>query len=540
MDGSVAARDGSFGDPLARFEAAIGARDLAAANAEMMQSWVPLLSGDAPRRVGVLLASLDVRSLSRYPLLMLRAGVGHYAAPDRRARSWQYLGLAAAAAHSKLSRTGAAERIMLLTAESVGLRLGGRLSLADAAARAALTLLVSAPLDELERIGYLSNLLAQLGRSCFEAGNVRDATAAFERGLAESGADARAGFSNLAMLAAIPSFVGELPDTVQRLRDLRADEWAPSLAEHGSGYLAVHLRLAEALVALERLDADGANAMLEQIAVDRDTIEGWPSIAAVEATASLVRGDPAGGLEGLDAWTRRRGHEPGSRKHSRIAPARAALQLALGYVDSAEMTLRKDGDARTPDVQVALARVSLARGRLHAALNILRQLGVEAHASRLQAEALAIEAAALLRLPRLPRRDAALDRLAALLERTGMLLPVAVLPSADFERVADALAARGWARPPGARALLPDVEPLTLTKRERALLEALAEPDATRASIAAAMHVSVNTVKTQLRSLYRKLGVSTREAALAVAGERHLFQSPDEALDGLDDLDAVR
>ena len=35
--------------------------------------------------------------------------------------------------------------------------------------------------------------------------------------------------------------------------------------------------------------------------------------------------------------------------------------------------------------------------------------------------------------------------------------------------------------------------------------------------IAARLHVSANTVKSQRRSLYRKLGASTREEALAIA-----------------------
>jgi LuxR family maltose regulon positive regulatory protein len=40
--------------------------------------------------------------------------------------------------------------------------------------------------------------------------------------------------------------------------------------------------------------------------------------------------------------------------------------------------------------------------------------------------------------------------------------------------------------------------------------------------------VSVNTVKTQLRSIYRKLGVANRDEAIAVALDRHLLAERDE------------
>ena len=56
----------------------------------------------------------------------------------------------------------------------------------------------------------------------------------------------------------------------------------------------------------------------------------------------------------------------------------------------------------------------------------------------------------------------------------------------------------------------------TLTPRETAVLQALFAHES-RTDVADALFVSVNTVKSQLRSLYTKLGVSTREQALARA-----------------------
>jgi LuxR family maltose regulon positive regulatory protein len=54
---------------------------------------------------------------------------------------------------------------------------------------------------------------------------------------------------------------------------------------------------------------------------------------------------------------------------------------------------------------------------------------------------------------------------------------------------------------------------IELTEREKSVLLALAKT-ASRQDIADALFVSVNTVKSQLASAYRKLGIRTREEAL--------------------------
>ncbi|WP_227994434.1 LuxR C-terminal-related transcriptional regulator [Luteimicrobium xylanilyticum] len=56
----------------------------------------------------------------------------------------------------------------------------------------------------------------------------------------------------------------------------------------------------------------------------------------------------------------------------------------------------------------------------------------------------------------------------------------------------------------------------TLTRRERVVLSHLSE-DVTLEQIATQLFVTRNTVKSQVRSLYRKLGVSTRAEALEYA-----------------------
>ena len=56
----------------------------------------------------------------------------------------------------------------------------------------------------------------------------------------------------------------------------------------------------------------------------------------------------------------------------------------------------------------------------------------------------------------------------------------------------------------------------SLTRRERVVLAELAE-DVTLEEIATRLFVTRNTVKSQVRSVYRKIGVSTRAEAVAWA-----------------------
>ena len=78
------------------------------------------------------------------------------------------------------------------------------------------------------------------------------------------------------------------------------------------------------------------------------------------------------------------------------------------------------------------------------------------------------------------------------------------------------------ATPREREAAAPTTVPPMLSPREREVLTELAR-GSTYADIAAALFVSENTVKTHVSSLYGKLGVSRRSAALAVARSQHLL-----------------
>lgn len=69
-----------------------------------------------------------------------------------------------------------------------------------------------------------------------------------------------------------------------------------------------------------------------------------------------------------------------------------------------------------------------------------------------------------------------------------------------------------------------------LTPAERRVLDALGGHPST-AAVAEALGVSPNTVKTQLKSVFKKLGVNSRDEAVAVATQFSLFVgTPEESV----------
>lgn len=179
------------------------------------------------------------------------------------------------------------------------------------------------------------------------------------------------------------------------------------------------------------------------------------------------------------------------------AVLRAAQALDRGRPDAAE---RHVGPVLTGDLP-AVSGVTTVSAHLLAATAWARQGGrVRAHRAVVDALALA-EPLGLVR-PFLDCGPEVLGLLDSGIGRFGR--------HEDF--VSRLRARRGAQEAPGAQ---------NLTARE---LELLAELPTlgTNEEIAAALVVSVNTVKTHLRSIYRKLGVSTRREAMLVARRRGL------------------
>lgn len=288
--------------------------------------------------------------------------------------------------------------------------------------------------------------------------------------------------------------------------------------------------LAESLTTSAALDAEALGlvaAELERGCTDDPT---WSlALADTQAMRLLVEGDHPRALALLQTVMARsdsagmtpmlRGFAIGVRAdlHLNRGEARRALTLLEGRTSPL-------GHALCFDMQRSSAYLMLGEDRQAlASTDGCMQLGEE-HCLRTIPPILLRRAIALLRLGHLEAADEAFAEALHLVDSSGSLTPFLTLPSDDLgtllarattapaplRDIAEALAARVHRvpRPDLARAALP-----RLTVRETVLAREL-RGDRPLHEIAAELHVSPNTVKTQVRSLYRKLGATSRGSAL--------------------------
>lgn len=503
--------------------------DYEAASAVLRDNWFDVLMGLRQGFVEVL-ERIPASKVGDYPLVLMMLAVAYNVRPHQRIKGMRYFAGAARAARSARERKhplGAVDRALILSTESAAYRLIGRPQLGVAPARAAVAALDGLSGDERDSVQALSRIYAHVATTQYYAGEVDAALDTFEKGLAESPETGYShGFANLAMAAGIHALRGDIHEAEAHAELAHSDQWTDM---QRSWYPGTFYRVAEATLALERYDPVGARAQLDAMVHDRRTIEHWVAIAITEALTELVAGRPAAGLAGIDAFTAMRGAEGrGSRARNALAPTRALLHLALGEPTAASNALRQlPGE---PARQVGQARVELALGRPGAALRELRRVTDAQRTSRLAAEGTVLEVAALLRIEAGTRRTAAIQQLGEALERSGQRLALGLLPEPDFEAVREALTAAGHAELYEDAPVRPLLQHLVqgpqLTERERVVLAAFLENDSVR-DVADELVVSVNTVKSQLRSITRKLGASTRDEAIAIALDRHLLEPRD-------------
>lgn len=117
---------------------------------------------------------------------------------------------------------------------------------------------------------------------------------------------------------------------------------------------------------------------------------------------------------------------------------------------------------------------------------------------------------------------------------TGILRPFATIAGADLARVLelaeraivsdDAAGPTPAGRTPAGRSPVHPEVPVSagLSRREQSVLEALADTSS-RKAIADSLFISVNTVKSHLASIYKKLASTSREETLAKARQRALL-----------------
>jgi LuxR family transcriptional regulator, maltose regulon positive regulatory protein len=201
-----------------------------------------------------------------------------------------------------------------------------------------------------------------------------------------------------------------------------------------------------------------------------------------------------------------------------------------GRAERALTGLSRD-DREVPEIRIAAGTLWLAGGDPRAALTELAPVPGRPAPVYWQATAHALAAIAHDELGNRAAADDAIERALDIAEPDGVLTPFLLHPAPDLLHrharqrtahaalVADILSLIAGNRPAPA-GVRPPAEPLS--ESELRVLRYL-PTNLTAPEIAGEMYVSLNTVKTHLRSLYAKLGVHTRAAAVTAARDLGLL-----------------
>jgi len=294
-------------------------------------------------------------------------------------------------------------------------------------------------------------------------------------------------------------------------------------------------RIAAALLALDRLDKPAAEAALADLGDGSAAPELWPFVSFLRAQYGLFFGDPVAALAELDGADRSHAHvaAPSRAVRNLLDRARADLLLAAGGAQRAH-ALVADSDRGGGFPAVAHARVALLAGEVRLARRIATDhVWRKSTDNRVRLEMLLVLASASYRDDDVGAARELMRTAVTLYHETEMLGPFALLGPMEREtlvEVADrSLGGRDLEVLTPFRTPFPErAAIIRLTRREMELAQALVTTGS-RQDLADQFFVSVNTIRKQLVSLYRKLRVGSRAEALARVAELGLLQSQDDS-----------
>lgn len=290
--------------------------------------------------------------------------------------------------------------------------------------------------------------------------------------------------------------------------------------------------VAASLTALDQLDIDSAAAILHSLGRPDDREEFWGFILYAQASLSLLSDSAAGGLRFLELNKSpfQSMSDPNEVSAPLLAAIGAELHLACDQPDAAAARLVGSTHPITAPVR---ARLALLTNDPKAAEDIARRSLMAVECTARDAVDLNLTAAAaLLAAGQQEQATHFLDNAVAGMQRSGFLRPVRTLPPRILRQLSrinpelpieSEMSRQEFGTLTITESDEPDptmeesAQPL-LTTREFAVLRDLTTEASVR-EISMRQSVSVSTIKTQVRSIYRKLDVNSRPAAVAAARE---------------------
>jgi len=358
----------------------------------------------------------------------------------------------------------------------------------------------------------------QIGSTYLVAGDtvaaLRHFGAARQIGIPSGSADAeRSAAGRVALVHAIRGSLGEAERSLGEALALPEPTAAYATAAHGTE------RATAALLSVELLADDADQRIAELRAIDNFEII-WPFELLAKARLAFGRHDPSAALEHANMAAATHRVQAGSFGADLIEATNIEALLALGDLTAAEHAVHTSR-SRGPMTRLAVIQAAIHRGDSAQAHEELRYLGARMALSPLQRAQAAMFAIRLDALRGGQVTSHLAEEFARAVTRQGYrrlatTMPATVVPLVRARLSPDSARAFGAATADLIFADSSGSVSRALTDGERRVLEALPRHE-TVADIAAALHVSPNTIKTQLRSLYQKIGVGNRADAIEVS-----------------------
>ena len=519
-------------DPKAALREALDADDLELVERAFMNSFA-FTAPDGERALPWL-ANIPAHRIHRHPFLALYRALQLNADAKTRLRAVEYFAAATLVGKFKSTRVEPLEQAFRISLEGTTWRVLGRESTMVARARKAIELVQNVREARPDEWAPAITLWAiqQAMTSLLCAGLTDEANSAIDLLEHEAAAQDSCHFVALARgaRALVQVTRGEVAAARETLATISEDAW-PEATTWKNGYMqALHI-LALAWVDLH--DGKPAQALrtIARLDAHADTIEFWDKLLEVRVFALIMVG-------------RRHEAEYVYRQTRAEREERRTLSLARARLNFIAQFLSLTGAViSTPGKHVSLpalrsleravaAMTAMGAGRPDRALSAL--LEAELTALSVRDNVIAAVAGVVVghgaSQPQVLERNAA--RLATLTHQHSVFLPTALLTAPEREAALQALdGAQGQVDPSLRDQLANAFSTITaLTTHERSTVTQIPEltpsehellvllaTGLTRDELAKERFVSVNTIKTQLRSLYAKLGVKSRDDAVNTA-----------------------
>ncbi len=316
--------------------------------------------------------------------------------------------------------------------------------------------------------------------------------------------------------------------TLQARRWLRRHQSLDITAWPGHHILGVGGHVAAGLLALDRLDTAEVERELAHVGDGMAPTELWPFVAFLAAEFALYSGEPREGLSRLEQALTGWDHDLATRgvASALLTRAQADLLIACRHGERARRLVERAASGKAL-LSLPAGRLRVLGGLAEAGRYVDRLTWDPATSQRDRLEMLLLGAVAALRRTDTRSATRLVNQALELYGETGILRSFAAVPRSDLPSLL-ALADQRLSESDEARlAEQPEVYPerlvlIELSEREHAVLRALATTSS-RQHIADSMFVSLNTIKTQLASIYQKVGASTRDEALRKARDHGLL-----------------